>query len=113
VSIGNIVKAPRVTDDFRRILKAEYNASLKSMEGFWIVIEASTGLYVGRLESINPDHGDVVLNSVERVDIRLTADKLWIRGSQVKQLLMVDKNSKDRALAVAFKLFSKKGEDVL
>jgi len=110
MSVKNIISAPRITDDFRRVLKAEYNASLRTMQGFWVVVEANTGLYVGRLEAINPDHGDITLNSVERIDVKLTADKLWIRGSQVRQLLMVDKNSKDRAVAVAFKIFSGKEE---
>jgi len=113
MSIGNIISSPKITDDFRRVLKAEYNASLKTMQGFWVVVEANTGLYVGRLESINPDHGDITLNSVERIDVKLTADKVWIRGSQVRQLLMVDKNSKDRAVAVAFKVFKQREEEVL
>ena len=112
----NIIRAPRVTNDFRAQLKATYNASLMTLQGFWVVVEASVGLYVGRFEAVNPDHGDVLLNSVERVDVRLTADKVWIRGNQVKQLLLVDKHSKDRAMAVANKMlpqvFERRGEDL-
>ena len=106
MSVGSIIRAPSFKNDFRTVLKAEYNASLKSVQGFWCVVESSVGLYVGRLEAINPDHGDVVLNSVERIDVSYTSTKVWIRGSQVKQLVVVDKNTKDRAKKVAVKILT-------
>jgi len=89
--------------DFRYVLKSEYEISLKSMQKFWVVVESSVGVYIGVLESINPDHGDVVLHSVERVDVKLNADKVWIRGSQVKQMLVVGRG-KEKATAVALKV---------
>jgi len=93
-------------------MKAEYHASLKSMEGFWAVVESTTGLFVGRVESWNPDHGDIILNSVERIDVKVTCDKVWIRGSQVKMLYMVSKNSKEQAVTVARKVLIRKGEEL-
>lgn len=73
---------------------------------------------MGRVEAVNPDHGDVILNSVERVDVSLTSNKVWIRGSQVRQLVVLDGKSKDRALAVARKMLSaylsrRRGEEEL
>ena len=106
MSISSIIRAPSFKNDFRTVLKAEYNASLKSIQGFWCVVESSIGLYVGRLEAINPDHGDIVLNSVERVDVSYTSIKVWIRGSQVKQLVVVDKNTKERAKKTALKILA-------
>ena len=112
MSVLNIVRAPRYADDFRSVLKAEYNASMKTMQGFWVVVDTQVGLFIGKMEAWNPDHGDLVLNSVERVDAKITADKLWVRGSQVRTVYMVSKNSKDAAVKVAQKVLSRRGEEL-
>ena len=106
MSVGRIISSPSFRNDFRGVLKAEYNASLKSIEGFWVVVQSTVGVYIGRLESINPDHGDIVLNSVERVDVSYTCTKVWIRGKEVKQLIALDRNTKDRAKKVAVKILT-------
>jgi len=116
MSVANVISTPWVTDDFRRALKAQYNASLRSFTGFWAVIDSRSGLYVGRVESVNPDHGDIVINSVERIDVNLTSNKVWIRGSQVRAVVVLDGKNKDAAVAVARKMLphylDRRGEEL-
>jgi len=105
--VANVITTPRVSDDMRRALKALYNASLRGFTGYWAVVESSVGLFIGRVESVNPDHGDVILNSASRVDVSLSFDKLWVRGSQVKSLYVVGGKDKSRAESLARKILVK------
>ncbi|HDN01615.1 MAG TPA: hypothetical protein ENF42_01430 [Candidatus Bathyarchaeota archaeon] len=104
MSVGKIINSP--SGDIRSVLQREYNASLKTFQGFWSVVESNVGLFVGRLESINPLHGDIVLNSVSRVDVKCSFDKVWIRGSQVKSLYVLGGKDRDRAERIALRILS-------
>lgn len=103
MSVGKIISSP---GNIRSVLQQEYNASLKTFQGFWTIIESQVGIFVGRLESINPLHGDIVLNSVSRIDVKFSVDKVWIRGSQVKSLYVLGGKDRDRAEKIALRILS-------
>ncbi|MCD6563831.1 MAG: hypothetical protein J7K23_07975 [Thermoproteales archaeon] len=103
MSVGKIISFP---GNIRSVLQQEYNASLKTFQGFWTIIESQVGIFVGRLESINPLHGDIVLNSVSRIDVKFSVDKVWIRGSQVKSLYVLGGKDRDRAEKIALRILS-------
>ena len=105
--VRKVASTPVITDDFRAPLKAQYNSSLLSFTGAWAVVQArGGGVVVGRVEAVNPDHGDVVLNSAERVDIGVKADKIVVRGSEIQQIMIIGGKSKDRAFAAAQKVLA-------